>query len=167
MWHKPFTAWPFLGSCGSLRSIATVFPWWGWSTSEGWWGLCPAFRPQYTFRIGHRVIWPCLFLNWNSNCKGPIGSSLLQLSPEELIHGHVTCASALCFGSSVKCMFAVIAVCADYLSSESPAPARAVRSNGCIHTVLCHHHIFWVLGEQNRNGMSYEGDSVVVVLKTS
>ena len=96
--------------------------------------------------------------------KDLIGSSFLRSSPEELIHGG---ASALQFDLSVTCVFAVIALHADYLGSERPAPGRAVGSNGCVHTILLHRHRVGVLGEWNGNGMSREEDGVVAVLQTS
>lgn len=67
--------------------------------------------------------------------KEPLGSSFLEPSPEELIPGS---AFALMFDLSETCMFAVIALCDDWLGSERPAPDRAVGSNGRVHTILLH-----------------------------
>ena len=64
-------------------------------------------------------------------------------------------------------MLAVTALHADDLGSGRPAPARAVRSNGHAPTILLRCHSVRVLGEWNRNGMSSEEDSFVVVLETS
>lgn len=91
---------------GSLNCPSPpVLPSWGWRAAGGWRGFVLPSGLSMLLELGIVLFDLCPFLNWKEELweggQAPTGSSCLESSPKDLIHGST---SALQFNLSVKCL---------------------------------------------------------------